>query len=238
MAIDHSKTYRTRSFRNLFHRHRLKTLRHYLSKLVTENPSMYFDVGCSNGYLTNIINDAIKADQCLGLDHSVENVANAKSTYKNLEFGVIDLNVVLDETLKGKADVVTCLETLEHVGDIGVSVENLKDMLATKGVLIITVPVETGFIGLLKFLLKTGLYRYDLKEIGIDSPGKFTKYLSDLMLNKRIDGYRVPKAGWSTHFGFDYRAVQAHCEANFKQVDSQRRGTTRFISCRESRTLF
>ena len=118
MAIDHSLTYKKKSLRNLPHNLRLKNILGILKKnKVQDYGKAYLDVGCSNGYITNLISKSFDFERIKGVDHNNENIENAKNLYENIEFDYIDLNKL--NTLNGdKFNLVTCFETLEHVENL------------------------------------------------------------------------------------------------------------------------
>lgn len=206
MAIDHSATYRVWSFKNLVARHRLRTIFSIVENDIDLEGRTYADVGCSNGYLTALISDRFKPSLTCGYDHNLDNLEIARTKYSNLKFDSIDLNGT-SLTARHNYDVVTCFEVLEHVGNMQNALDILLNMTAPSGgVLFLTVPIEVGWRGTLKFLIKTVLYRYDLGEL---PPQKqlYTRYLGSLLANKRMGRFRDRRLGWGTHFGFDYRDV-------------------------------
>lgn len=206
MPIDHSATYRDRSLKNVIARHRLRTILSIIEKDLSLEGRTYADVGCSNGYLTALISDRFKPSLTCGYDHNEENLAVARSKYPGLEFDTVDLNSA-SPAMSRNYDVVTCFEVLEHVGNMPNALDALLDMTApTGGVFFLTVPIEVGWRGVIKFLIKTVLYRYSLDELP-HQKYLFLKYFGALLMNKRMGHFRDRRLGWSTHFGFDYRDV-------------------------------
>ena len=76
MAIDHSLTYKEKGIRNIFHKWRLSTILKIIDSV--EEKNSFCDVGCSNGYLTNLIAERWCISNATGLDHSEENINIAK----------------------------------------------------------------------------------------------------------------------------------------------------------------
>lgn len=202
MAVDHSATYRRFAFRNLPHLMRLRAIEGELRRLAVPRSGTYADFGCSNGFLTERVAALVGAASGTGFDHQPENVDLARNRYPHLAFRRIDLNRPWNEP--AQFDLVTCFETLEHVGDMNAALANVVAAIRPGGVGIVTVPVEIGLKGLLKFLIKILVYRYSLKELPNGERLRLA-YLRSLLVNERISKYREPRAGWRTHFGFDYR---------------------------------
>ncbi len=205
-AHDHSLTYKENKLKNIPHKLRLKRIIQVLSSLDTSFKN-YADVGCSNGYLTNIIQSKFEFDTVTGLDFSEENLKKARDCYPKLTFKTIDLNEPIPVELGSKFDLVTCFETLEHVGNLEAAINNLFNMSSDGGTIIITVPIEIGFWGISKFILKRFFYGYSLKEL---KPVSTSAYFFSLFKGDNIGQFRSglkEKRSWGTHFGFDYRNV-------------------------------
>ncbi len=227
MAIDHSATYRDRSLKNFLARSRLRTILSIIEKKVELTGKTYADVGCSNGFLTGLISDRFKPSFACGYDHSRENLELARSAYPDLEFEIIDLNVE-PPPARRTYDVVTCFEVLEHVGNIPNALSYLLNFASpTGGVLFLTVPIEIGWRGTIKFLIKTVLYRYRLDELPQQKNLLF-RYFRSLVMNKRMDRFRDQRSGWGTHFGFDYREVDELLAERGRPFESFNVGMSRY----------
>ncbi len=231
MAIDHSATYRDRSLKNVVARHRLRTIFSIIEKDISLEGKTHADIGCSNGYLTALISDRFKPSLSCGYDHSHDNLTLARTKYPHLAFEPIDLNKAAS-TAPRNYDVVTCFEVLEHVGNIQNALDTLLNMAAPSGgVLFLTVPIEIGWRGAFKFLVKTVLYRYGLDEL---PPQKYLyfKYLANLLRNKRMERFRDQRSGWGTHFGFDYRELDDLLTERGNSFSSFNLGMSRFYLVR------
>jgi hypothetical protein len=101
----------------------------------------------------------------------------------------------------------------------------------TGGVLFLTVPIENGWRGTVKFLIKTVLYRYRLDELP-QQKNLFFKYFGNLIMNKRMERFRDRRSGWGTHFGFDYREVDDLLTERGLPFESFNVGMTRFYLVR------
>jgi len=199
---DHSSTYREKKLKNIPHIIRLKQIMKIVATFKIKEP--YIDVGCSNGFVTNKIVSKCGISDAAGFDHNRDQLKIACERYPNIEFNFIDLNVV--STIEKKFKLVTCFETLEHVGNLENAIANLINLTDINGKLLISVPVETGLIGLLKFLIKTIIYSFDLKELE-NGNSVYFKYLLTLLSGKSISRFRCDCSGYVTHFGFDHNRI-------------------------------
>lgn len=222
MAVDHSLTYRKFRLRNVPHIFRLKKIKQVVAQNFSMHDARYADIGCSNGYITDIVSHLISASETVGFDHS-DNLDIARQNYPDHQFSFIDLNQACDNF--SKFHIVTCFETLEHVGDVKMAIRNMIGMLEKGGVLIISVPIEIGPWGLVKYLLKRGIYRYDLPLVCGDK-----EYLYALLKGLDISAYRPELDGYGSHFGFDYRIIDRFLLENYKMnmVKTFNSFTTRF----------
>ncbi|HEX2594382.1 MAG TPA: class I SAM-dependent methyltransferase [Rhizomicrobium sp.] len=207
MAYDHSTTYRTLTLRNIPHRMRLRAIERAARRLAPKPCHAYADFGCSNGYITDLIARSIAADETTGFDHTEANLAIGRTRYPQLHFETVELNAPGQTT--PAFDFVTCFETLEHVGDLRNALSNIVASVRPSGSALITVPIESGVVGTFKYLIKRGIYRYSLKELSSD-PDIHRRYFRALVTGKRISTFRSPRKSWGTHFGFDYRDVDAY----------------------------
>ncbi len=202
--IDHSLTYRRKTLRNIPHILRLKKIFRLIMGLSPKKGDSLADIGCSNGYITKMIHQKFELGECAGFDHTHENIELASKRYPGINFHFIDLNVPLPDKI-GDYKIVTCFETLEHVGNLKQAIENILSFGRPGTKTIISVPIEIGAMGIIKFLIKTVILNYSLDEL----PGSITKwaYFMDLIKGSRMSKYRDHREGWGTHFGFDYRDV-------------------------------
>jgi SAM-dependent methyltransferase len=224
-AIDHSLTYRVRALRNLPHRMRLRDIERLVRRLDLDPGLVYADFGCSNGFLTAKVREWISAGRTYGFDRIAEHLKTGQQLYPEITFAPLDLNEPGSRV--PRCGFVTCFETLEHVGDLEAAVAGLARSLDPNGRGLITVPIEIGWPGVVKFLIKVGLYGYRLSELP-PRPGLGRAYLLALLSGRRLSRFRDRRSGWSTHFGFDYRDVDdalARHKVTFRAIN---RGFTRF----------
>ena len=228
MVFDHSTTYRDGKIRNLPHRRRLQTLLRECDHLVRNGASKaYADFGCSSGYVTHLIVDRYGFKGARGFEYNAENLARAQAEFNTIKFSRLNLTV---DTHTEKFDFATCLETLEHVGDYRQAVKFMHSTLNPGGVLLLTVPIEIGIKGIAKYLCKLAI-GYDLREL-TDRRWSRLSYFGAL-LSGRISEFRPQgRTGWGTHFGFDYRVLDAAVRDLGLNAQMFNRGTTRFYVIR------
>lgn len=207
MTVDHSLTYRKFHFNNILHRYRLFSIMRILDNFKLDSYSSYLDVGCSNGYLTDIISRKYNMSHVYGFDSDAKNIEIAQSRFPHFTFQTKNLNNKIDD-FKLRFNLITCFETLEHVGNIENALYNLlsfRDNQQTK--LFITVPIEIQFWGVLKFIIKN-FQGYDFSELS--SKTSKLRYFYNLLLSSNISQFRDNRLSWGTHYGFDYRIVDTH----------------------------
>ena len=223
--IDHSLTYKTRCWRNIPHRYRLKQLVDIIAGLSEHDISQwcYADFGCSNGYVTNLLTERFHFRETYGFDHNLENLSIAMRNYPNIKFEVLDLSTL--GLPSGRYELVSCFETLEHVGNPSNALRNLLDSTKPGGILLISVPLEIGFWGMVKFVAKTFLHRSSFAEL---QGASRLKYTIALLTGQRVSVFREIRNGWGTHFGFDYREIEDMLEMHEVDYRAFNRFTTRF----------
>lgn len=226
MAYDHSQTYKKLSLRNLPHILRSSSIRRTVNRLSLPSSLSYFDIGCSNGYLTEQVASIIGAENVTGWDHNSENIEKAKSLYPDINFQYINLNI--SNSISKQAQFVTCFETIEHVGNVSEAIDNIDRMTVSGGKILYTIPIESGFIGAVKYFIKTRLFKYDLSEISTDKKD-WKAYEKTLFKNGDIGLYRNKREGWGTHFGFDYRTFEQELKSKYSSLDAWTVGTSRFL---------
>ncbi len=141
----------------------------------------------------------------------------------------MELNESVDA---GLYDFVTRSETPGHVGELRMALDNLVGATATGGTLLITVPIEIGFKGVIKFLAKIIFYHYTLDQLPVEK--LFFKYLISLLSRNDISTFRDKRSGWGTHFGFDYRTIDRYLESGGIGYRAKNKVTTRFYIIKPS----
>ena len=159
------------------------------------------------------------------MDHNIENLSVARNQYDDIEFEYTDLNKPIVDEVE-KYDVITCFETLEHVGNIENAIQQILSFAKSdSSFVLLSVPIEIGFWGIVKFIFKT-LYGYSLKELKHGTT--YRSYFMHLISNKNISKFRDNRDGWGTHYGFDYREVDKILTKNKCQFNTKDYLSTRF----------
>lgn len=204
--------------------HRLR-IKHVLAELRRiESPGLrYADVGCGGGSITQRIVQTIRPSVAVGYDFNPELVALASAKFPNISFRL--WSVSEKETPGDTYDLVTCLETLEHVEDLKSALKNLLKM--TTNDLFLTVPVEIGPVGTAKFLTKRILGRETLTQEHTGSP---LSYLKALVIGDDISKFRTKSTNghWVHHTGFDYRRIDNFLVSRSVKFVARNRGWNRF----------
>lgn len=215
MTSDHSLTYTKFRFRNIPHILRLGNTLKLLKNLGLNQNNSVLDIGCSNGYVTNIIKKRFNLLNVTGVDFDLENIGLAQKKYPDITFSKGDINNEIEG--KEQFDFVLCLETIEHAGCLKTTLGNLLKASNTSQTIVISAPIEVGLVGIVKFIIKNSLYRDDFSEMRVNK----IEYLKALFAGDRISKFRDGRPFWSTHYGFDYRDVieitnklKVHCEVS------------------------
>ena len=111
------------------------------------------DVGCGAGLLAEPL--ARLGGQVTAIDAAPELIEAAKAHAAGAGLS-IDYRAVAVEALKGKYDLVTSMEVIEHVADPQAFVKDLAARLAPGGLLILSTPNRTAWSKLLTITLAEG----------------------------------------------------------------------------------
>lgn len=136
------------------------------------------------------------------------NIKELKKNNSNIKFELISSFVEnLDEKLNKSFDAVFIFETLEHVIDEEKTINNINNLIKENGYVFVSVPVEFGFMFLLKEIgrfLVLGKTNHSLKEIFFSTFGYLNKV-------KRVLG---------AHNGYDYRnTIKMFEKFSFKMIE-------------------
>lgn len=117
--------------------------------LVTPRPGgSYLDVGCGPGVISRLVGERAKASRVVGVDLSDLGVP--------FEFHPVDLDASPSLPFGDASfDVVTCLETLEHVHDTDRLVQEIRRVLRPGGYAVLSVPRLDATVSIL--MLAAGL---------------------------------------------------------------------------------
>lgn len=226
---------------NLYTSHTLHSLPHLwrvrkaieVLKGLSPPGSTYADVGCGDGFVTSQIAGAIRAKDPIGYDFNDEALQIGERQFPSIRFR--QWNLSAENPPAVKYDLVTCMESLEHVLDLRRSVENLIPIVGSH--LLITVPIETGPIGLAKFSAKTILGK---ETFNGEHLGSRFDYFCRLLRGASVSQFRHnPIHGcWNLHTGFDYRELDNILREYKVKITIQNHGWNRFyiVNC-HARTI-
>jgi len=213
----HEESYKGFCLAAMIHRNRLRNILRLLGEIDIAPRGTLADFGCSNGYIISRMQEmpfAQKPWRFLGFDHNRNLLLSAEQRgLENAEFHFIDLNKVSTQWTNA-FDVVTCFETLEHTGDYRNAMMNLYCSCKKGGILVLSIPNETGLAGLAKHLGRRLLRR---NASGDFFEGKSEwRYIAYLVSGRPIDGFRRPaRTGWGPHLGFDWRTYDKFLDEAF-----------------------
>lgn len=230
-VLNHEVSYKKRGIASVIHRNRLSLIKELFDRFVNKKNIAWADFGCSSGFIIEeVVREGVNDfSKIKGYDHSHDLLSIARDKgIKNTSFDFIDMNQVAEPNeLFG---LVTCFETLEHVGDLESAINNIINYAEVGATVIITIPNETGLPGLVKLFARS-ILRSNAYDDFFDDKSYLTYSLS-LLLNKRIEGYRKSgMPGYGPHLGFDYRKYEDIISDNF--IDSGKlvlkgKGSTNF----------
>lgn len=223
--VSASPLYTSASLHSLPHRWRLRQVLRMLKQQCV--PGMTFaDVGCGDGFVTARIAAAMGFMNPAGYDFNPEVLQLAAIQFPSIRWQRWDLQ---DGPPPEKYDVVTCIETLEHVVELERCVNNL--MKLTKKLLLVTAPIEIGPVGVAKFLGKEVLRR---PTFNAEHCGSKLTYLRELFSGGDVSRFRRHPHNdhWTLHTGFDYRNLDAVFRRAGVPVVMENRGWNRFYMVR------
>jgi SAM-dependent methyltransferase len=118
----------------------LSYLRFVLARLERVEFDSLLDVGCGEGRFLREVSRRFKGKRLLGVDFSARAVEYARLLNPGLSFARADISD--DSATRGRFDVVTLIETLEHVppAEVREFVSGLRRRVNEGGLLVVSVP--------------------------------------------------------------------------------------------------
>lgn len=211
----HERTYKKRNLASRVHRDKLRVIRKVFRKYVPPSAQSWADFGCSNGFIIESLGKHAgrRFPRVVGYDHKQDLLALARAkNISNAEFKCFDLNEISDAV--ARFDAVSCFETLEHVANYRAAFVNLYNHVNDGGVLIVTVPNETGLVGLVKFVGRMTVRKKPYE--GFFDDRSRIDYVKSLITRESIEHFRRPSPrGYGPHLGFDYRELREFANEGF-----------------------
>jgi SAM-dependent methyltransferase len=222
IRTDDDAIYTCFGLQSLPHRIRIRQVISALRRLCFPGFTMA-DVGCGGGYVTEKLVSALRPGKAAGFDFNRDLISRASEMFPNISFHVWD--VTRQRPPVEKYDIVTCLETLEHVLDYEVAISRI--LAITSKFLLITVPIEIGAVGIAKFAGKAAFGRDVITE---EHVGSRYSYFRQLVSKGDISAFRKNcHAGhWLSHTGFDYRKIDEFLNFQSVKFNAKNRGWNRF----------
>jgi|SRR3989338_4607106 len=116
------------------------------------------DVGCGGGFLANEMSK--RGADVLGIDYSKYAIDFSRERYPDLNFEQVS-GYNLEMFPSNGFDIVTLFDVIEHVGDQGKFILEIKRVLKSGGLLVITTDVEGGLWGkknIVSFIRRTNYF--------------------------------------------------------------------------------
>src|SRR3989442_1301364 len=156
------------------HRRRFRVALQLAGKIA---PEQVLDYGCGDGtFLTMLMSGRSAPKRAIGAELNASVVEDCDTRLGHTPgLSFVPVNELELPEHRGSYDLVVCMEVLEHVLDIRPILDSFDRLLASKGSLLITVPVETGLPLVVKQMVRTiagwrgigdypGTTSYTLKE--------------------------------------------------------------------------
>jgi len=220
----HARTYEGIGPAAIVHRKRLAAIEQLLGRIEVGSSGEVADFGCSDGFILSVLQERILSGpgwSFHGFDHSERLLEVARG--RNLPrttFGRLNLNEGPVDELR-QFDVVTCFETLEHVGDYRNALRCLVASCRPGGWLVMSVPNEIGVPGLVKYAGRRILRRRAYGDFFASH--RESSYVTALLAGRPIEPFRQPpRNSWGPHLGFDWRRLVAFVDDEFATPDGLR----------------
>jgi len=154
------------------------------------------DIGCADGVFLSTLSKKCETLSASDInEHFVSSIRD-----RRIKFYVDDIQK--SQLPNNHFDLVTCLETLEHVSNPKKAISEIRRIMKSGSIGIITVPIEIGLPVLIKFLGRIML-GYPAKYRRMYSPSELYRAI----IKKADREYHKEHLG---HKGFDYRDIIKH----------------------------
>lgn len=121
----------------LEHLHRYAIAQNFVSE------KNILDIACGEGYGTNLLSKY--AEKITGIDIDIDTITKAKKKYNNSKIKFKPGSILEIPEIKQTFDVIVCFETLEHIDNHQIAMDELKRVLKQGGLLIISTPNKISY---------------------------------------------------------------------------------------------
>lgn len=184
-------------------------------KLVgTDAGGRLLDYGCGDGTFLGFVADRFAA--CVGTDTDADQLGDCRvrfAAFPNVHFCLVD-KLAASEHAHAYA-VVTCMETLEHCLDpvVETVLADLGRLCAPGGTIVISVPIETGPVFFIKYLVRKLAALRGLSNYGYYEVYSFRDAWRMVFATERTSlarpAYGSPDSAYHSHYGFNWRRLRA-----------------------------
>jgi cyclopropane fatty-acyl-phospholipid synthase-like methyltransferase len=116
---------------------RLQVIQGAVEKLKSDKPLHIADFGCGRGWLSKALH---AYGSVTGFDLSEKAIANARSSFPDIQFEQLNAEEVVPETYQNQFDLLVSSEVLEHTLDQKGYLQNCASLLKPGGHLILSTP--------------------------------------------------------------------------------------------------
>ncbi len=199
------------------HRTRFQIIRKMIQKYAHLPVAWLLDFGCGDGTFLGLNPDLYR--QGTGVDANPQQITENRTRFKNrpqIQFLTSDQAFITD--LNKKIDLITCMETLEHCleEEVPLILRKLTDLLPAQGLLIVSVPIETGLSLLVKQIFRRLASWRKIGDYQYMETYRFSEFFKMVFATRKSRIYRpryqnLPKNQgnfYHGHKGFNYRQLQ------------------------------
>jgi 2-polyprenyl-3-methyl-5-hydroxy-6-metoxy-1,4-benzoquinol methylase len=159
-----------------------------------------FDYGTGDAYLLRRIKERSPLTRCVGYDPSMDKGASSVVA----DYPDVQLLSNLESVKDAVFPKVTCFETLEHFHGsyLDARIDELANLAAPGGMIVVSVPIEVGPASLLKNIVRAQIG-------GLHAGITLAKIMASAWYSRRVErGAPASPDGFiNSHFGFNYRII-------------------------------
>ncbi len=177
------------------------------------------DYGCGDGtFLALLLSSAAQSISVVGAEIDSAQVDDCRARFINhpeARFCLVD--ELAEDYHTGVYDVVFCMEVLEHVINLGPVLDRLHRLVAPSGVLLVSVPVETGLPLLIKQTFRRIAGWRRLGDYRWTSRYRLGELIRGVFAGRRQHIVRpVHGEGFYDHKGFNWKVLETRMRERFE----------------------